>query len=81
MLTFDRPSAATAKEGSLNLGLRDQILMFEWVQANIEAFGGDPENVTLVGLSAGAHSVSIFNSYKLPHVLTFGPDRSSYYAL
>ena len=59
MLTFYRPSTATAKEGSLNLGLRDQILMFEWVQANIEVFGGDPDNVTLIGLSAGAHSVSI----------------------
>jgi hypothetical protein len=54
-----RPSTATAKEGSLNLGLRDQITMFEWVQTNIGAFGGDPDNVTLIGLSAGAHSVSI----------------------
>ena len=51
------PSTLTAKEGVLNLGLRDQILLFQWVQKNIEAFGGDPSRVTLFGLSAGAHSV------------------------
>lgn len=51
------PSTLTAKEGALNLGLRDQVLLFQWVQKNIEAFGGDPSRVTLFGLSAGAHSV------------------------
>ncbi|KAM0553183.1 hypothetical protein ACHAPJ_007470 [Fusarium lateritium] len=51
------PSSLSAKEGVLNLGLKDQILMMEWVQENIEAFGGDPNNVTLFGLSAGAHSI------------------------
>lgn len=52
------PSALAKKEGVLNLGLRDQLLLFQWVQENIEKFGGDPGNVTLFGLSAGAHSVS-----------------------
>lgn len=52
------PSTLTKKEGLLNLGLRDQVFLFEWVQENVEAFGGDPGNVTLFGLSAGAHSVS-----------------------
>lgn len=51
------PSTLTKKEGLLNLGLHDQIVLFQWVQKNIEAFGGDPGNVTLFGVSAGAHSV------------------------
>lgn len=52
------PSRISKDKGILNLGLKDQILLFEWVQDNIGRFGGDAKNVTVIGLSAGAHSVS-----------------------
>lgn len=42
-----------------NFGFGDQIKALEWVQGHIEAFGGDPDNVTIFGESAGAASVSL----------------------
>jgi len=41
-----------------NLGLHDQLEAFRWVKANARAFGGDPDNITIHGESAGAMTIA-----------------------
>lgn len=48
-----------------NYGILDQIAALKWIHKNIAAFGGDPDNITILGQSAGAGSVKTLVSSPL----------------
>ena len=62
-------SAESPNGVSGNYGLRDQIQALKWVRENIAAFGGDPDNITIFGVSGGADGVKQLLASPLAHGL------------
>ena len=60
LLTAESPHGVSG-----NYGILDQIAALKWVHNNIAQFGGDPDNITILGQSAGAGSVKTLVSSPL----------------
>jgi para-nitrobenzyl esterase len=58
-LSLPALAAESPVHASGNYGLMDQIAALRWVRENIARFGGDPNNITIAGQSAGAQDVSL----------------------
>jgi para-nitrobenzyl esterase len=59
------PELTAESRYSGNWGFLDQIAALEWIRQNIAQFGGDPDNVTIMGQSAGSMSVSLLQASPL----------------
>ncbi|HJL96232.1 MAG: hypothetical protein CMD53_04245 [Gammaproteobacteria bacterium] len=62
---FAHPELTQENETSGNQGYRDQVAALKWVKDNISSFGGDPDNVTIFGESAGSWSVNVLQASPL----------------
>jgi len=60
-IDFSKVKGGEEYQKSGNLGILDQIQALRWIKNNIAEFGGDPNNITVLGESAGAGSVSLLS--------------------